>query len=83
MQSIKPPQTIKVYQLSKLSTKNGLNISNCGTVPTNNNYIGAGIYQTLQEAEHNRLLEALKDTEGGTNSYYIFELEFPNPVYKE
>jgi len=38
---------------------------------------------TLQEAEHNRTLETLKDTDGAYNSYHIFELEFPNPVYQE
>jgi hypothetical protein len=28
-------------------------------------------------------METLKDTEGAYNSYHIFELEFPNPVYRE
>lgn len=82
MEPIKPPKTMKVYSLLKLATKTGLNISYCGSAPTAN-YIGTGMYLTLQEAEHMRTLETLKDTDGGANSYHIFELEFPNPVYQE
>ena len=73
---------MKVYSLLKMATKNGLNIGSCGSAPAAN-YIGTGMYMTLQEAEHMRTLETLKDTDGGANSYHIFELEFPNPVYKE
>ena len=82
METIKPPKTVKFYQLMKMVTKNSFNISACGATVANN-YIGTGVYLTLQEAEHNRTLETLKDTDGGYNSYHIFELEFPNPVYKE
>ena len=81
MEPIRPPRTVKFYQLLKMATKNGLNIGSCGSAPAN--YIGPGIYLSLQDAEHQRTLETLKDTDGGTNSYHIFELEFPNPVYKE
>ena len=84
MEPIRPPRTIKVYSLIKMATKTGLNISYCGTAPAGGaNYIGTGMYLTLQEAEHMRTLESLKDTDGGTNSYHVFELELPNPVYKE
>ena len=82
MEPIKPPKTVKFYQLLKMSTKNSFTINSCGTT-SSANYIGTGIYMTLQEAEHNRTMETLKDTDGGYNSYHIFELEFPNPVYKE
>ena len=83
MEPIRPPRTVKFYQLLKMATKNGLNIGSCGSAPAAN-YIGSGMYLTLQDAEHQRTLEILKDTDtGGTNSYHIFELEFPNPVYKE
>jgi len=82
MEPIKPPKTLKFYHLMKMATKTGLNINAVGTT-SSGSYIGTGIYMTLQEAEHNRTLETLKDTEGGTNSYHIFELEFPNPTYKE
>jgi hypothetical protein len=84
MQGLAPPKTMKVYQLLKMSTKSGLNISSCGTIPAGStNYIGTGMYTTLQEAEHNRTLEILKDADGAYNSYHIFELELPNPAYKE
>ena len=84
MEPIKPPKTVKFYQLLKMSTKSGLNISGCGSSPVGSvNYVGMGMYLTQQEAEHNRTIETLKDTDGAYNSYHIFELEFPNPVYKE
>ena len=84
MESIKPPRTVRYFQLLKMSTKTGLNISSCGTIPAGStNYIGTGIYITLQEAEHNRTLEILKDTDGAYNTYHIFELELPNPAYRE
>ena len=83
MEPIRPPRTVKFYQLLRMSTKSGLNISNCGSTASGNNYVGVGIYLTLQDAEHNRTMETLKDTDSGTNSYHIFELEFPNPVYRE
>lgn len=82
MEPIRPPRTVKFYQLLKMATKNGLNISNCGSTSPSA-YVGSGIYLTQQEAEHQRTLETLKDTDGGANSYHIFELEFPNPVYRE
>ena len=78
MQGLPSPKTMKVYQLLKMSTKSGLYISPHGTSSA-----GIGMYMTLQEAEHPRTLEILRDTEGGSNSYHIFELDFPNPAYKE
>jgi hypothetical protein len=83
MEPIKPPRTVKFYQLLRMSTKSGLSIGSCGSTASGNNYVGIGMYLTLQDAEHNRTMETLKDTDGGTNSYHIFELEFPNPVYRE
>jgi len=83
MESIARPKTLKFYQLMKMSTKNGLNINSCGNIASGNNYVGTGIYPTLQEAEHNRTMETLKDTDAAYNTYHIFELEFPNPAYRE
>lgn len=84
MEPIKPPKTLKYYQLLRMATKSGLNISTCGSIPAGStNYIGVGFYTSLQEAEHNRTLELLKDTDAAFNSYHVFELEFPNPAYKE
>jgi len=82
MEGIKPPKTVKFYQLLKMSTKNSFSIHSCGTTVANN-YMGTGVYLTLQEAEHNRTMETLKDTDAAYNTYHIFELEFPNPAYRE
>jgi len=84
MEPIKPPKTVKFYQLLKMSTKSGLNITSCGSNTAGSvNYVGIGMYLTQQEAEHSRTIETLKDVDSTYNSYHIFELEFPNPVYKE
>ena len=80
MESLKPPKVLKFYQLIKMSTKSALTLTNTGTAPSQG-YIGAGFYRTLDEAEHNRTMEALKDTDGAT--YHVFELEFPNPIHRE
>lgn len=80
MEAIKPPATLKFYQLIKMSVKSGLSLNPTGTSSASG-YIGTGIYKTLDEAEHNRTLETLKEQEGGT--FHIFELEFPNPTYRE
>ena len=79
MESIRPPKTLKFYQLIKMSTKPTITYSPVGNA--NGVYIGLGFFRTLEEAEWNRTSEALKDTE--INSYHIFELEFPNPTYTE
>ena len=80
MEPIKAPRTIRVYQLTR---QTGMSFSNAVTIsPTN---LGSGIFPTLQEAEHNRTLEVLKDTTSGVNKprWHIFELEVPNPAYEE
>jgi hypothetical protein len=82
MEPLPVQKTIKVYQLLKLSTKNGMSLNVCGTVPGNSaNYIGTGFYFSQSEAEQNRTLEVLKDTDGAR--FYVFELEIPNPAYTE
>jgi hypothetical protein len=47
--------------------------------------MGLGFYTTLQEAEHNRTLEVLKDSGVSIPKprWHIFELDFPNPAYEE
>lgn len=79
MESLKPPKTIKFYQLIKMGIKPSLNFSSSGSASAN--YVGPGFYRTLEEAEHNRTIEALKETDGST--FHIFELEFPNPAYQD
>ena len=80
MESLKPPRTLKFYQLINMSAKSGLYFS---TVAGSSSLLGTGIHHTLHEAEHQRTLEILKDLDGVANSYHIFELEFPNPAYRE
>jgi hypothetical protein len=82
MKPIDPPETIKMYQLLKMS---GTYLSGVSSpVPsTLSSGVGIGFYLTLQEAEHVRTLEILKDTTpSGTvkPTWHIFELEFPNPA---
>jgi len=80
MEGIKAPRILKFYQLMKMSAKSGLYFS---TVGGSSSLVGPGIFQTLHEAENQRTLEILKDLDGTINSYHIFELEFPNPAYRE
>lgn len=78
MEPIQAPKTVKVYQLLKQS---GATLSNAGISGTMS--WGYGFYITLQEAEHNRTLELLKNTDAVKPQYHIFELEIPNPTYQE
>jgi len=77
MEGLKPPRTLKFYQLTKLSISSILYISPVGT-----GTMGSGIFKTLDEAEQNRTIEILKDKDH-TGTYHVFELEFPNPAYQE
>jgi hypothetical protein len=81
MESLPVPKTIKVYQLLKMTTKGSLSINTAGAATSGAGYIGHGMYLTLNEAEQNRTLETLKDLDG--SNFHIFELDFPNPAYKE
>lgn len=78
MQSLPIPKTIKVYQLLRQS---GMVFTLSGT---GTNTMGAGFYLTQDEAEHNRTMSVLKEPAGTTNVvYHVFELEIPNPIYKD
>ena len=79
MDSIRPPKTLKFYQLVRMSTATGICFSPAGSA--SGMFIGTGFYKSIEEAEFNRTLEALKDT--NSDSFHIFELEFPNPIYSE
>ena len=80
MEPIKPPKTLKLYQLIK---QTGMTFASGGG--SGGQSYGIGFYSTLQEAEHNRTVELLKDTASGTSKpkWHVFELEFPNPAYEE
>ena len=83
MEPLPAPRTLKVYQLVKMTTSSGLNFSSTGTIPAGSQgYIGTGFYLTQNEAEQNRTLEVLKDT-AGSSKFFVFELEVPNPAYRE
>ena len=81
MESLPIPKTMKVYQLVKMTAKTGFYLSNTGVAASGAGFVGTGFYLSQDEAEHNRTLEMLKDTDG--NKFFVFELEFPNPAYKE
>lgn len=80
MEPIKPPKTLKLYQLIK---QTGMTFASGGS--SGSQSYGIGFYSTLQEAEHNRTMELLKDTTSGNTKpkWHVFELEFPNPAYEE
>ena len=82
MEPIKPPKTVKIYQLIR---QTGMTFTGTGVSSAVSAGLGIGFYSSLQEAEHNRTLEALKDTTTGINKprWHVFELEFPNPAYEE
>ena len=81
MESIKPPKTFKVYTLIKQTGASFTYTSGSSNSVT----LGMGFFTTLQEAEHTRTVEVLKDTSTGPTKpkFHIFELEMPNPVYEE
>ena len=81
MEPLPIPKTMRIYQLVRMSTKTSLNFSTTGTAAAGAAYIGSGFYLTHGEAEQNRTLETLKDTDG--NKFYVFELDIPNPAYRE
>ena len=81
MEPLKPPKTIKLYQLVR---QTGMSFTNAGGSSGASGF-GIGFYPTLPEAEQNRTMEVLKDTSSGINKpkWHVFELEFPNPAYEE
>ena len=78
MEPIAPSRTIKIYQLLKQS---GAYLMPTGAASTLT--WGIGFYTTLTEAEHNLTMELLKNTDPVKPQYHIFELDLPNPAYKE
>lgn len=79
MEPIRAPKTIKIYQLIR---QTGMSFTGVGTGTSG---LGIGFFSTLQEAEHNRTMELLKDTTTGINKpkWHIWELDIPNPAYEE
>jgi hypothetical protein len=83
MEPLTPPRTIKIYQLIKQTGMSFTHTSTSSSASAAS--LGIGFYLSLQEAEHNRTLEVLKDTTAGISKpkWHVFELEFPNPAYQE
>jgi hypothetical protein len=80
MEPIKAPKTLKLYQLIR---QTGMSFINGGLSSSQGH--GIGFYSTLQEAEHNRTMELLKDTTSihTKPKWHVFEIEVPNPTYQE
>lgn len=81
MEPIKPPKTFKIYALVKQTGASFTYTSGSSS----STQLGMGFFITLQEAEHCRTVEVLKDTTSGPtkSQFHIFELEVPNPIYEE
>ena len=81
MESIKPPKMFKIYALVKQTGASFTYTSGSSS----STQLGMGFFVTLQEAEHCRTVEVLKDTSTGPAKpqFHIFELEVPNPIYQE
>ena len=77
MEPLPIPKTITLYALIRQS---GLSFAPTGMASSTPSTLGTGFFLNKLEAEHNRTLEILKDS---TLKFHIFELEFPNPAYKE
>lgn len=76
-----PPKTFKIYTLIR-QTGTSFTYTSGSTVSSQ---LGLGFFLSLQEAEHCRTVEVLKDTTTGPtkSKFHIFELEVPNPIYEE
>lgn len=81
MEPLKPPKTIQVYMLLR---RNGLVHSTVApSSMVNGLAIGPGFFLSRHDAEMHRTMEILRLTSGDNTEFFIFELELPNPVYKE
>lgn len=81
MQPLKPPKTMNMYMLMKRSgLSHSVAMSNTTISGTS---LGAGFFLSQHDAEMHRTMEILKLQPGDNTEFFIFELELPNPVYKE
>ena len=81
MQALKPPKTLTVYQLLKRTGMMMTTVSSSSNI--NGMSLGAGFFMTQHDAEMHRTMEILKLSSTDNSEFFIFELELPNPVYKE
>ena len=80
MESLKPPKTFKVYSLIR---QTGLLMNYVYVPGTGATQFGPGFYTNREDAEHSRTLELLKETSETRSHFHVFELEIPNPAYRE
>ena len=81
MEPLKPPKTLTVYMLLRRS---GMSHSTAAVSTTiNGTVLGSGFFLSQHDAEMHRTMEILKLTPTDNSEFFIFELELPNPVYKE
>jgi hypothetical protein len=81
MQPLKPPKTMNVYMLLRRS---GLSLSTvASSTMINNVSIGSGFFMSQHDAEMYRTMELLKLSPSDNSEFFVFELELPNPAYKE
>ena len=69
-----PPKKFSVYMLVK---QDKLTFYPIGA----NAEMSTGFFRNREDAEHQRMVEVLKGT--STDMYHIYELEVPNPAYRE
>ena len=69
-----PPKKFSVYMLLK---QDKLTFYPTGI----NAEMSTGFFRSREDAEHQRMVEVLKGT--STDMYHIYELEVPNPAYRE
>jgi len=81
MEPLKPPKTLKVYMLLK---RNGMSHTTvASSTMINSMSLGSGFFMSQHDAEMYRTMELLKLQPSDNSEFFIFELELPNPVYKE
>ncbi len=80
MEPLKPPKTFKVYSLIR---QTGMLLNYVYVAGTGATQFGPGFYASRDEAEHSRTLELLKETSETRSHFHVFELEIPNPAYRE
>lgn len=72
------PKTLTFYALIQQSSSSMYFSMTAGASGMN---FGTGFYATRDDAEKQRTLSILSDKTGAI--FHIFEMEFPNPAYKE
>jgi hypothetical protein len=79
MEPLSPAKTIKVYMLLKRSgMMHSAAAISSSTIP-----LGSGFFISQHDAEMHRTMEILKLPNTDPSEFFVFELELPNPVYKE